>query len=89
MQSAVHRAPPGTVLNGLELHSTAPTRKGGEDAGPQAEKEDGRLPDDRSALWRQQWRHPGAYHWTSVRTYEDETDPDFIACTHLHVSPAP
>ncbi|MCE6996201.1 hypothetical protein LZG04_15525 [Saccharothrix sp. S26] len=32
------------------------------------------------ALW-----NPGARHWTSVRTDEDETDPDFSTYTHLHV----
>jgi len=35
-------------------------------------------------------RHPcwqaGAHHWISVRTDEDETDPDFITYTHLYVS---
>lgn len=33
--------------------------------------------------------HPDAHHWTSVRIDEDETDPDFIVHTHLHVSRAP
>lgn len=33
--------------------------------------------------------HPGARHWTSVRTDEGETDPDFITHTHLYVSRAP
>ncbi|MFD0201407.1 MULTISPECIES: DUF3885 domain-containing protein [Saccharothrix] len=36
------------------------------------------------ALW-----NPDARHWTSVRTDEDETDPDFITYTHLHVSRRP
>lgn len=36
------------------------------------------------ALW-----NPGAHRWTSVRTDEDETDPDFITYTHLHAARAP
>ncbi|WP_199841229.1 MULTISPECIES: hypothetical protein [Actinomycetes] len=32
------------------------------------------------ALW-----NPGARHWTSLRTDENETDPDFIRYTHLFV----
>ncbi|WP_217280591.1 DUF3885 domain-containing protein [Kibdelosporangium persicum] len=34
-------------------------------------------------------RNPGALHWTSVRTDEDETDPDFITYTHLYASRRP
>lgn len=30
--------------------------------------------------------HPDAGHWTSLRTDEDETDPDFITYIHLHAS---
>ncbi|WP_328617776.1 hypothetical protein OHS18_17580 [Amycolatopsis sp. NBC_00355] len=30
--------------------------------------------------------NPGARHWMSVRTDEEETDPDFITYTHLYVS---
>jgi hypothetical protein len=30
--------------------------------------------------------HPRARHWTSVRTDEDETDPNFITYTHLYAS---
>lgn len=33
--------------------------------------------------------HPGARHWMSMRTDENETDPEFITYAHLHVSTAP
>ncbi|MFD8494909.1 hypothetical protein [Amycolatopsis sp. NPDC059657] len=38
----------------------------------------------RHALW-----NPGARHWTSVRTDEHETDPEFITYIHLYVSRSP
>ncbi|WP_326943699.1 hypothetical protein OG439_27470 [Amycolatopsis sp. NBC_01307] len=33
--------------------------------------------------------NPGAHHWMSVRTDEEETDPDFITHTHLYTSRKP
>jgi hypothetical protein len=39
---------------------------------------------ERHAAW-----HPGARHWTSVRTDEHETDPDFITYAHLYESRTP
>lgn len=36
------------------------------------------------ALW-----NPGARHWMSVRTDEEEADPNFITYTHLYVSRRP
>ena len=33
--------------------------------------------------------NPGADHWTSLLTDEDETDPDYISYTHLYVSCRP
>jgi hypothetical protein len=42
------------------------------------------------ALSAQQARwNPGARHWMSVRTNEEETDPEFITYTHLYVSHRP
>lgn len=35
------------------------------------------------------WHPGGARHWTSFRVDEDETDPDFVFHTHLHVSHTP
>jgi len=41
-------------------------------------------PSARHTLW-----NPGLRHWTSVRTDEHETDPDFITYTHLYASRGP
>jgi hypothetical protein len=41
-------------------------------------------PSARHTLW-----NPGLRNWTSVRTDEHETDPDFITYTHLYASRRP
>lgn len=39
-----------------------------------------REPTERHTRW-----HPDAHHWMSLRTNEDEADPDFVTYTHLFV----
>lgn len=46
-------------------------------------------PEPRELSARHAHWHPSAQPWTSVRTDEDETDPDFITYTHLYISLAP
>ncbi|MFF1615312.1 hypothetical protein ACFVYA_46890 [Amycolatopsis sp. NPDC058278] len=41
-------------------------------------------PSAQHTLW-----NPGAHHWTSMLTDEDEPDPDFVGYTHLYVNCRP